>query len=138
MKLQILSPKMHGVLDYATASALIMFPLLLNLGSSSALPLWLSVGTGIAMIAYSLYTDYPCHFSSKIPYDLHLTFDVIAATTFIVAPFAFGFDKVATIFYIVMGALILTVVAISDRLGDASGEDTRPSLSGESPYETTS
>ena len=58
MKLQFLTPKLHGLLDYAAAGGLIVFPFLLNLGSESPIALWLSVAAGAGLIGYSLLTDY--------------------------------------------------------------------------------
>lgn len=123
MRLPVLSPILHGVLDYAIASALIMFPLLLNLGADSALALWLSVAAGILMIGYSLCTDYPWHISSAIPYDLHLAFNLLAGVSFIVGPFVFGFGMVASIYYMVMGMLVLSIVAISKRWSNSDATD---------------
>lgn len=115
MKLQFLTPKLHGLLDYAAAGGLIVFPFLLNLGAESAIALWLSVAAGFGLIGYSLLTDYPYGVSSVIPYAAHLAFDLAAAFAFIAAPFVFGFSTVTSIYYIVMAVGVLLVVAASER-----------------------
>ena len=54
MKYKILSPSIHGLLDYAAAAGLIVLPFVLGLGETSPAALWLSVAGGIGHIAYSL------------------------------------------------------------------------------------
>jgi hypothetical protein len=115
MKLQFLTPNFHGMLDYAAAGGLIVFPFLLNLGAESAIALWLSVAAGIGLIGYSLLTDYPYSFFSVIPFGAHLALDVTAGLAFIVAPFVLGFSAVTAIYYMVMGAGVLVVVLVTQR-----------------------
>lgn len=50
MKLQFLTPALHGVLDYVAAAALIALPFLLGF---QGIELWLSVAGGAGLIAYS-------------------------------------------------------------------------------------
>ncbi len=54
MKLQFLTPALHGVLDYVAAAALIALPFLLGF---QGIELWLSVAGGAGLIAYSLLVD---------------------------------------------------------------------------------
>ena len=54
MKLQFLTPALHGVLDYVAAAALIVLPFLLGF---QGIELWLSVAGGAGLIAYSLLVD---------------------------------------------------------------------------------
>ena len=115
MKLQFLTPRLHGLLDYAAAAGLIVFPFLLDLGAESPIALWLSVAAGAGLIGYSLLTDYAFSVASVIPYQLHLAFDVAAGLAFIAAPFVFGFSTLTSIYYFVMAAGVLLVVAASER-----------------------
>lgn len=115
MKFQFIAPTLHGVLDYLAAGALIVLPFALGLGSDSALALWLSVAGGAGLIVYSLLTDYRFVRIKLLSYDLHLVLDLSAAVAFIAAPFAFGFGLVASIYYPVMAAGVLLVVAFSAR-----------------------
>ena len=115
MKLQFLTPTMHGVLDYAAAGGLIVFPFLLNLGAESAIALWLSVAAGVGLIGYSLLTDYALSPWSVISYRGHLALDATAGLAFIAAPFVFGFSPLTSIYYFVMVAGVLLVVALSKR-----------------------
>jgi len=115
MRLQFLTPKLHGLLDHAAAGGLIVFPFLFNLGAESAIALWLSVAAGFGLIGYSLLTDYTFSLSSLISYRVHLALDVAAVLAFIAAPFVFGFSTATSIYFLVMAAGVLLVVTASQR-----------------------
>lgn len=115
MKFQFLNPTLHGLLDYVAAAGLIVFPFLLDLGQDSAVALWFSVAAGVGLIGYSLLTDYSLSVVPLLPYDVHLGFDLAAAVAFIVAPFVFGFGTLTSIYYFVMAAGVIAVVAVSER-----------------------
>lgn len=112
MKLQFLNPTLHGVLDYLAAGALIVLPFLLGF---DGIERWLSVAGGAGLILYSLITDYTFGLVKLVPFDLHLLLDLMAGGAFIAAPFALGFGMAATIYYPVMAAGVVAVVAFSAR-----------------------
>lgn len=126
MKFQFLSPKFHGLLDYAAAGGLIVLPFLLNLGADSALALWFSVAAGFGLIGYSLLTDYTFSAASVFSYNTHLALDLAAAGAFVAAPFLFGFGALATGYYIVMALGVIAVVAVSDRPKAEAEADAQP------------
>ena len=70
MKLRIISPTTHGIIDYSAAIGLITAPLLLGLGSSSVLAFWISVATGIAVVIASSMTSYRYGLFQVIPFDV--------------------------------------------------------------------
>ncbi len=55
--MRFISPRLHGVLDYAVAGALISVPLLLDFAASSLAAAVISVAAGIGLTVYSLLTD---------------------------------------------------------------------------------
>ncbi len=112
MNLQFLTPKLHGALDYIAAGALIVLPFLLGL---QGIELWLSVAGGSGLILYSLLTDYAFGIIKLVSFDLHLLLDLAAGVAFIVAPFVLGFGFLASIYYPVMAACVLAVVAFTAR-----------------------
>jgi len=122
MNFRILTPTVHGLLDYAAAAGLIVLPFVLDLGAASTLALWLSVAAGIGLIAYSLVTDYAFGASRLIPFRLHLLLDTGAAVAFVAAPFVFGWTGLVLGYYLVMAAGVLTVVALSDTGADTFSE----------------
>lgn len=110
-KLRFLTPKLHGILDYAAAAGLIFFPFLLGL---SGLSLWLSVVGGAGLALYSLLTDYAFSITDVISFKAHLALDISAAAAFFVAPFLFGWSGLVMGYYFVMAAGVVVVVTLSD------------------------
>ena len=113
MNYRILTPTIHGLLDYAAAAALIVGPFLLNLGAVSVLAQWLSVAAGAGLVVYSLATDYAFGAFRLFSFRAHLVLDLLAAVAFIAAPFVFGWSGLVQAYYLVMGAGVLVVVALS-------------------------
>lgn len=113
MNYKILTPTIHGLLDYAAAAALIVLPFLLNLGAISATAQWLSVAAGAGLVAYSLATDYAYGAFGLFSFRVHLVLDLLAAVAFIAAPFVFGWTGLVLGYYLVMGAGVLVVVALT-------------------------
>jgi hypothetical protein len=113
MKLQFLSPALHGLLDYIAAGALIALPFILGF---QGVELWLSVAGGAGLILYSLLTDYALGVAKLFSFNVHLMFDLAAAVAFIAAPFVLGFGFAATIYYLVMAAGVVAVVTFSARV----------------------
>ncbi len=112
MKLQFLSPAVHGLLDYIAAGALIVLPVLLGL---TGIAFWMSVAGGLGLIAYSLLTDYRLGAVRLLSFDLHLLLDLAAAVAFIAAPFVFRFDAFTSGYDFVMGGGVVAVVLASAR-----------------------
>lgn len=122
MKIRFLTPAVHGLLDYAAAAALIVLPFALDLGAASPLAQWLSVAAGAGLVAYSLVTDYAFGAFRLLPFRAHLVLDVAAALAFLVAPFLFGWSGLVLGYYLVMGAGVLVVVAVTESGAKAIGE----------------
>lgn len=112
MKLQILSPALHGVLDYLAAGALIVLPFLLGFSGPE---LWLSVASGAGLIFYSLLTDYRFGLAGLLTFNAHLLLDLAAGVALFAAPFVMGFGVAATIYYPVMAVGVFIVVTLSNR-----------------------
>ena len=113
MNRKILTPAMHGLLDYAAAAGLIVLPFLLDLGATSPMARWLSVVAGIGLVIYSLVTDYALGLLRVLSFRAHLVLDVAAAVVFIAAPFALGWEGLVLGYYLVMGLGVIAVVALS-------------------------
>jgi accessory gene regulator protein AgrB len=122
MKLQFLTPTLHGALDYAAAAALIVLPFLLGLGADSPIALWLSVAGGAGLVLYSLLTDYAFGAARVLSYGVHLVLDLLAAAAFLAAPFLFGFAAFTSYYYFVMAGGVIVVVALSERPAPAIDE----------------
>lgn len=113
--MRIISPGLHGFLDYAVAAVLIAFPLLLDFAGESIEATAISVTSGIGLVAYSLLTDYSAGLRSVVPWRAHLALDTIAAVALLAAPFVFGFGGVPRGFFVLIAVSVLIVVAASQR-----------------------
>ena len=113
MKFRCISPTLHGVADYSAGVGLILAPFLLGLGGTNSLALWISVITGAAVLVVSALTDYKLGALRTIPFQGHLTIDLAVAITFMVIPFALGFQGLDAHYYWINAAVVFTVVSLS-------------------------
>lgn len=113
MNIRFVTPKMHGLVDYAAAAGLIIFPFILGIGESSPIAFWLSVAAGIAVICYSMLTGYTYSAASVVPFKVHLAIDFVAAAAFAIAPFIFGFSGLDAMYYWVLSVAVFLLLAVS-------------------------
>ena len=115
--MKFLTPKLHGLGDYAAAAVLIVAPFFLGIKEQSVIAHWASVVSGVGLIVYSLLTDYHFSVAKIIPFKVHLMFDSLAGLVLIVLAFVLGLSGVAQAYLIVMGAGVLGVVAVTNAEG---------------------
>ncbi len=120
--MRFISPRFHGVLDYAVAGALIGVPVLLDFAASSVAAAVISVTAGIGLVVYSLLTDYSAGIRNLIPWRAHLALDAAAATALLAAPFVLGFGRVARSVYVTVASAVLDVVAPTQMDSDVRRE----------------
>ncbi len=113
MTIRFLTPKVHGLIDYAAAAGLIIFPFVLGIGTASPIAFWLSIIAGVAVISYSMLTGYTYSAVPVVPFKVHLGIDFVAAIGFAVAPFVLGFTGVDAAYYWALSAAVFLVVAVS-------------------------
>ena len=113
MSFRIITPRVHGLLDYMSAIVLILAPSVLEFNEVSPYAYWLSVIAGVILILYSLMTDYDFSIGMLIPLKTHLVIDFSAGVLFILWPFIFDFTGLVLAYYLVMGFGILLVVGLT-------------------------
>ncbi len=113
MNIRFLTPKLHGLIDYAAAAGLIIFPSILGIGASSPIAFWLSVAAGISVIGYSMLTGYSYGAAPVVPFKVHLAIDFVAAIAFALAPFILGFSGLDAAYYWVLSVAVFLIVAVS-------------------------
>ena len=113
MSFRIITPRVHGLLDYMSAIVLILAPSVLEFNEVSPYAYWLSVIAGVILILYSLMTDYDFSIGILIPLKTHLVIDFSAGVLFILWPFIFDFTGLVLAYYLVMGFGILLVVGLT-------------------------
>lgn len=104
----------HAYLDYPVALGLIAMPFLLGLGAVNPLAMWLSVVAGVAALVLTIFTDHHLGLVRVLPYRLHLAVDFLVGLVFVAAPFVLGLTGKDAVYYWVLGATVLVVVALDN------------------------
>lgn len=114
--MRFIPTKVHGVLDYVVAIALIFAPLIFGFADVGGAAVIIPIVLGIGLIVYSLLTRYELGAVKLIKMPVHLVIDVVASIFLIVSPFLFGFADEAPnawVPHIVVGAAVILVVIFS-------------------------
>lgn len=108
-----ISTRLHGLLDYSTAAALIALPRLLNWPSG---PTQLLTASAVATLGYSLVTDYERGIVRLLPMRGHLALDALSGLTLLAAPFLLLQDEDVSVQTLVagIGLFELTVTLLSE------------------------
>jgi hypothetical protein len=111
--MRFITPSIHARLDYPVALALMALPVLLGLGGSNPLALTISPLVGLAAFLLTVFTDHELGVFRVLPYKLHLAVDLTVGVLFLVLPFALGFHGLDAAFYLLNGAAVVAVIALS-------------------------
>jgi hypothetical protein len=115
--MRFIPTKVHGVLDYVVAIALILAPFIFGFSNVGGAAVVVPIVLGVGLIIYSLLTRYELGAVKLIKMPLHLVFDVVASLFLIASPFLFGFINQAPnawLPHIVVGAAVIVVVIFSE------------------------
>ena len=103
--MRFIPTKFHAPLDYIVGAALIASPWIFSFSDTTA-PTVVSIVLGIALIAYSLITNYELGVWKLAPMAIHNLIDVVAGALLALSPWLFGFaDDPANvwIWFVVVG-----------------------------------
>lgn len=133
MPFRFITKSIHAYfIDYPVAIVLMAAPLVLKLGQSGPVALWLSVATGVAALLLAALTDHPTGLVPVIPYWLHLWVDRAVGVVFIIAPFAFRFNGLDAWYYWVLAAAVLLTTSVFNapevRTGPRANLGTRTAM----------
>lgn len=109
--MKLLSPKVHGILDYAVVLVFIGAPSLFGLAGIAA---QLSYALAAIHLTLTLFTDFPCGAFRVIPLSIHGWIELAVAPTLIATPWIFSFGTHARAFYIAAGVVIFITWSITD------------------------
>ena len=109
--MKIISPLVHGYLDYFTVIVFLLAPTLAGLTGAAAM---LAYALAAIHLAMTLFTDFPLGLTKIIPFTLHGWVERIVGPVLILVPFVLGFDGAARSFYILMGIVIIIVGLLTD------------------------
>ena len=132
--MRFIPTKIHGVLDYLTGIFLITAPWSFSFASEAApgvtennakslVPIIL----GIAVMLYSLFTDYEFGVSRKISMRMHLMLDLGGGILLAASPWLFGFADQVYLPHLIIGVL---------EIGAALMTKTKPAHSEEGKLRT--
>ena len=108
--------KVHGVLDYVVGVALILAPMIFGFAAFGGAAVVIPRILGIALIVYSIFTDYELGLIKALPMKAHLTIDFVAAAFLALSPWLFGFSGASLnvwLPHLVVGIVVILVVLAS-------------------------
>jgi hypothetical protein len=100
--MRFLTTRMHGLLDYTVGVLLIALPWAMRWGGAAA---WVPTLLGVAIVGYSLLTDYELGAGRRIPMPAHLWLDGLSGLLLASSPWLFGFDQQVCAPHVAIGAL---------------------------------
>jgi hypothetical protein len=111
--MKILSPRVHGYIDYAAVAMLLLAPTLFGFGGLAATVCYVLAAAQGGM---SLLTAYPLSIAKVIPFQVHGAIELLAAIFAFVSPWLFGYSHVdaARNFFIVSGVALSIVWLVTD------------------------
>ncbi len=114
--MRFIPTKVHGVLDYVVAIALILAPWIFGFSGLGGAAVIIPIVLGAGLFLYSLFTRYELGAFKLIAMPVHLVFDLVASIFLIASPFLFGFineSPNAWLPHIAVGVAVIAVVAFS-------------------------
>ena len=126
--MRFIPTKVHAVLDYVVAIALILAPTLFMFEEVGGAAVIVPRVLGVGLILYSLFTRYELGLVKVIGMPVHLIFDVVASVFLIASPFLFGFIAEAPnawLPHIAVGVAVILVVLCSQNQPGASVTGTK-------------
>lgn len=102
--MKIISPTLHGILDYLTCGFFLVAPFEFNFTGTYAIVCNLLAG---GYLVISLLTNMPFGLFKIIPFWLHGKLELVSGAVFIVSPWVFGFAGNGTARNVFVGAGIV-------------------------------
>ena len=114
--MKVLSPTVHGVLDYVVVLLFAAAPTVFGFTGVPATLSYVLAGVHLTM---TLFTRFPMGLVKVVPFPVHGMVEVAVVVGLVAAPWLFGFNDVpaARNFYLGAAALIGVVVALTNYRG---------------------
>jgi hypothetical protein len=111
--MKVLSPTVHGMLDYGLALLFLLLPGALDFPPPAAAA---SYAIGAVYIVASLITRYPLGLFKWLPFPVHGVIESLMAITWIALPWLMGFAEHAASrnWFVIAGVALLGVVALTN------------------------
>lgn len=108
--MRFVAPRLHRILDFVTIAAFALAPTVVPLSGGAAV---VAYALAIVHLVVTLVTKFPGASNRPLPLKAHGALETIVGIALIVLPFAAGWTDRSRPFYLVAGAVILVVGAIS-------------------------
>jgi len=122
--MRFIPTRIHGVIDYLVGIVLIAAPWLFSFSDDRAATL-VPVILGIAIIVYSLVTDYELGVVHAIPMSAHLIIDIIGGLVLAVSPWVFGFSDTVWAPHLIVGILEIVIALVTQTIPSYEPGDRR-------------
>ncbi len=111
--MKVISPRIHGYLDFLTVVIFLLAPTLLGLSQLSAI---LAYGLAVVHLIVTLASDFPFGVVKLIPFTIHGWIERMVGPLLIAVPFILNLstEEAARNFYIAMGIIIIIVGVLTD------------------------
>lgn len=111
--MKILTPKIHGYLDYGVVILFLTAPTLFGL---TGIPAIVAYTLAVVHLLVTVVTIFPLGIVQLLPLPLHGAIELVVSFTLIALPWILGFalDLAARNFYIAAGVLIFAVWLVTD------------------------
>lgn len=111
--MKILSPKVHGYLDYVVVIAFALAPTIFGLTGLAAT---LAYVLAVVHLALTLLTAFPLGVVGLVPFTIHGWIELLVSVGLVALPFIAGFSDVpiARNFYIAAGIVVFIVWLITN------------------------
>jgi len=116
--------KVHGLLDYLMGIGLIGAPLLLNL-ATDGVETWVPALLGLAIVGYSLFTNYELGVWKVLSIRAHLRLDLIGGIILCISPWLFGFSQLVWIPHFLLGIIIICISLVTKPRASEKYRDKR-------------
>jgi hypothetical protein len=114
--MKVISPRMHGYLDFLTVALFLLAPTLLGL---SQVPAMLAYSLAAIHLMVTLASDFPFGIVKIIPFTVHGWIERLVGPSLIAVPFILNFatEEAARNFYITVGLVIIIIGMLTDYQG---------------------
>ncbi|HEY0653509.1 MAG TPA: SPW repeat protein [Chryseosolibacter sp.] len=126
--MRIISTRVHGMLDYLMGVILIASPWIFNFNRGGAETI-VPVVLGIAVILYSMITDYELSISKSLSMQTHLTLDLLSGILLAASPWLFGFHDYVYLPHLIFGLAEIGASLMTARRSVTTREHSRPGAS---------
>jgi hypothetical protein len=111
--MKILSPRVHGYLDYGVVALLLLAPTLFGFAGA---PATICYVLAVAQAGMSLLTAYPLSIAKIVPFSIHGAVEALTSVFLLASPWIFNFSHVlaARNFFIASAVMLGIVWLVTD------------------------